>query len=98
MVEESCLIDGYGPVAVERPTSIAEIGAAVRRAAAEGQAVYPLGGRTRLELGSPPERPGRGLDLRGLAEILDYPARDMTITVQAGITLARLKTVLTAEN
>ena len=31
----------------------------VRRAAADGHAVYPLGGRTMLDLGLPPARPGR---------------------------------------
>src|SRR5207253_9213768 len=36
-------------------------------------------------------------DLRGLAEVIDYPARDMTITVQAGITLARLQALLATE-
>lgn len=97
MAEERCLIDGFGPVAVERPTCVAGLSDAVRRAAAAQQAVYPLGGRTRLDLGLPPARPGRGLDLRGLAEVQDYPARDMTITVQAGITLTRLQSVLAGE-
>jgi FAD/FMN-containing dehydrogenase len=38
------------------------------------------------------------VDTRGLDRVLDYPARDMTITVQAGITLARLRDTLAAEN
>jgi glycolate oxidase FAD binding subunit len=33
-----------------------------------------------------------------LDRVLDYPARDMTVTVQAGITLARLLELLAAEN
>jgi glycolate oxidase FAD binding subunit len=77
---------------------VAEVGEVVRRAAAETQAVYPLGGRTALELGLPPERPGVGVDLGGLDQVIDYPARDMTVTVQAGITLARLQELLAAEN
>src|SRR5262249_13131056 len=36
--------------------------------------------------------------LRGLHQVIDYPARDMTITVQAGITIAKLQEVLHAEN
>ena len=38
-------------------------------------------------------RPGRGwpLGTLGLARVIDYPARDMTITVQAGIRLAVCK-------
>src|SRR5262249_39044525 len=70
----------------------------VRSAAAEGQALYPLGGRTMLDLGLPPERAGAGVDLRGLDQVIDYPARDMTITVQAGITLSRPADLLRGEN
>jgi glycolate oxidase FAD binding subunit len=93
-----CLIDDFGPLPVLRPSSAAEVGDLVRRAAVETQALYPLGGRTALGLGLPPERPGFAVDLRGLDRVIDYPARDMTITVQAGITLARLQEVLAGEN
>jgi glycolate oxidase FAD binding subunit len=36
--------------------------------------------------------------LTGLAEIIDYPARDMTVTVQTGITVGRLQEILRGEN
>ncbi len=98
MDDNACHIDDFGPVSVVRPQSVAEIGDIIRRAAAEGQAIYPMGGRTLLHIGSPPARPGIAVDLRGLAQVLDYPARDMTITVQAGITLAQLQAILAAEN
>jgi glycolate oxidase FAD binding subunit len=42
-------------------------------------------------------RAGSAVDLRDLAGVIDYPARDMTITVQAGISLSRLGTILAAE-
>lgn len=61
------------------------------------RAVYPLGGRTQLGFGLPPTRPGFGLDLTGLSQVIDYPARDMTITVQAGIRVAELQRLLAAE-
>ena len=98
MQENACRIDDFGPLPLVRPGSVAEIGDLVRRAAAEGQALYPLGGRTLLDIGLPPTRPGLGVDLRGLSQIIDYPARDMTITVQAGITLAELQALLATEN
>ncbi len=98
VAQEVCEIDGLGPLPVEQPTSAAEVGDVVRRAAAAAQAVYPVGGRTMLDYGLPPTKPGVAVDLRRLASILDYPARDMTITVQAGVTLAALRDVLAAEN
>jgi glycolate oxidase FAD binding subunit len=51
-----------------------------------------------LGLGLPPTRPGVAVDLRALNQVIDYPARDMTITVQAGITIAKLQELLAAEN
>jgi glycolate oxidase FAD binding subunit len=95
--ETTCTIDGLGPLPVTRPASVAELGDVVRRAAAAGQAIYPLGGRTMLDVGLPPSEPGIAIDLRGFAGVIDYPARDMTITVQAGITLAELQRLLSGE-
>jgi glycolate oxidase FAD binding subunit len=51
-----------------------------------------------LHLGLPPKKPGVAVDLRGLNHVIDYPARDMTITVQAGITIAKLQAILAGEN
>jgi glycolate oxidase FAD binding subunit len=51
-----------------------------------------------LDFGLPPSRSGIGVDLRNLSQIIDYPARDMTITVQTGITLAKIQEILAAEN
>jgi glycolate oxidase FAD binding subunit len=90
-------LDGF-PLSVERPSNISELAELVRRAQSSRQAIYPLGGRTTTGLGLPPTKPGCGVDLRGLDRVIDYPARDMTITVQAGITIERLQQVLRAEN
>lgn len=51
-----------------------------------------------LDIGLAPNQPGVGIDVRGLEQVIDYPARDMTITVQAGITMARLQGILAAEH
>ncbi len=80
------------------PQSPAEVGELVRQAARENKAVFPLGGRTQLHIGYPPTRPGIGVDMRSLTKVIDYPARDMTITVQAGITMRQLQHLLATEN
>jgi glycolate oxidase FAD binding subunit len=51
-----------------------------------------------LGIGLPPDRPGWAIDTRRLASVIDYPARDMTITVQAGIPVAELQRTLASEN
>jgi glycolate oxidase FAD binding subunit len=80
------------------PTEQAEVAATLRQAFADETPVYPLGGRTALGFGLTAKRPGLGLSTTGLKRIIDYPARDMTITVEAGTTIAELAQVLAAEN
>ena len=47
--------------------------------------IYPVGGRTVVHFGNPQLEPGISLCTTNLARVIDYPARDMTITVEAGI-------------
>jgi glycolate oxidase FAD binding subunit len=51
-----------------------------------------------LDFGQPPKKKGRGIALEKLGAVIDYPARDMTITVQAGIRVAELRRLLAQEN
>jgi glycolate oxidase FAD binding subunit len=94
----SCVIviDGIELPLVE-PGDVAELSAVLREAAAQGRAVYPVGGGTMLGWGLPPGRPGLAVGLRRLDRVIDYPARDMTVTVQAGLTVARLQGLLAGE-
>ena len=89
--------DGVRASAVERPDDRQGLAEVVGRHAAEGSALYPQGGRTALEAGGPPERPGVAIDLRGLDRIVDYPSADMTVTVEAGATLGALRDLLKAQ-
>lgn len=79
------------------PSSQAGVVEAVRTAYEASQAVYPLGGGTALDYGVAPSLPGRTLDLSGLAKIVDYTPRDMTIVVEAGLRMADLAATLAAE-
>ena len=83
---------------VNRVGSAGELGNLVRKAAASDQVVYPRGGGTMLDFGMPATKPGAAVDLTALDQVIDYPARDMTITVQAGITISRLQEILAQEN
>jgi glycolate oxidase FAD binding subunit len=96
-MSDTLTIDGVGPMPVESPATAAEVGDIVRRCAADGTAVYPIGGGTMLDYGLPPARPGVAIDLRSLDKVIDFPARDMTITVETGITMARLHEITRAE-
>jgi glycolate dehydrogenase FAD-binding subunit len=79
------------------PAAQAEAAALVRQAYEDGTPLYPIGGSTALEFGLPAKRPGLGLSLAGLNRVVDYPSRDMTITVEAGIRMADLAATLARE-
>ena len=91
------MIDGFGPLPQRQPASVDELGEMIRKGAEGGRAVYPLGGRTSLGIGLPPNQPGYAYDLTQLNKVIDYPARDMTITVQTGLTVAALRNLLNSE-
>ena len=94
---ESLSIDDFGPLPVRTPATVVELTEIVHSAAATDQGLYPVGGRTALDLGMPPLKPGIAVDTRQLSTVIDYPARDLTVTVQAGITIADLQRTLAAE-
>jgi len=59
--------------------------------------LHAVGGRTSLQFGFTPPPGGATIDMNGLSRIVDYPARDMTITVEAGLRVSDLQSVLQAE-
>ena len=88
--------DGRFALAVDRPTTIDELKAIVAKRASKAQA--DLSAR-RLRLARLRRRlraPGIAIDMRSLDRVIDYPHADMTITVEAGITLAKLRDVVRA--
>ncbi len=89
--------DGLYAGARECPSSLENLCQLVRDHRAAGSAIYPQGGATALDYGGVPARPGVVIDVRGLDQVIDYPAGDMTITVEAGMTVQRLTALLAAE-
>ncbi len=92
----NCEIDGIS-FPLEQPASVADLCKLVRNIPVSGLAIYPVGGRTLLDLGLPPTRDGIAIDTTQLDRVIDYPSRDMTITVEAGIRVGKLQEILKAE-
>ncbi len=97
-VDSSLHIDHLRLAPVLRPSDLAELQQVVEQARADTQPLYPFGGQTALHVGLPPHHPGTAVDLRALHQVVDYPARDLTITVAAGIRMAELAQTLAQEN
>ncbi len=88
-------IDGITPGKVLRPESIDELSQALR---AESGAVVPLGAATQTCFGNPLHRADCVLDLTGLSRITEYNPADLTIHVEAGVTLGQLQHALRENN
>lgn len=79
------------------PAEQVEVAEVVREYAASAKAIYTIGGGTALDYGLPAKTPGIELATTGMARVIDYPARDMTVTVEAGIRMAELQRLLAGE-
>jgi glycolate oxidase FAD binding subunit len=94
---QAALGDGKLASAVETPETLAALRDALPRLASSGLAIYPQGGRTALDYGGIPSKAGVALDLRRLNRVVDYPFADMTITVEAGLTMQALQETLAVQ-
>ncbi|MFV0444847.1 MAG: FAD-binding oxidoreductase [Planctomycetaceae bacterium] len=75
-----------------RPVSIGEVERLIAsRATQPGSQLKVAGGRTTFAGLAVHERSAETLVLTGLNRVVDYPARDMTITVEAGLRVADLQ-------
>ncbi len=79
------------------PGDLDELLDLVAQAYRTGTPVYPIGGGTSLDYGLPAKQEGWGLSLGRLTQVIDYPARDMTVTLQAGATMQALAELLAEE-
>ncbi len=88
------VVDGVRPGRVERPDTPERLAEALQQAAAQGDAVVPVGGGRALGLGDPPERVDLALETTGLDRIIDLSQHDLTISVEAGATLEKVNGAL----
>jgi len=91
-------ISGQVPGGAIRPANAEEVAEIIRFAAAENLALVCCGSRTKAEIGMPPRRYDFALDLSNLAEIAHYDPEDLTLSVDAGLSLGALEKVLAAKN
>ncbi|MFT3880556.1 MAG: FAD-binding oxidoreductase [Gemmatales bacterium] len=74
--------------------SVAQLAERVRDAQQHNTPVYPYAGNTQQHQLAPASQTGLSLNLSGLNQLIDYPHQDMTITVQAGMTMDNLQGLL----
>lgn len=90
-VHSEYAIDGLSPMAVVVPENREQVADIVRWASENEVTIFPRGGGTKTVLGNPPDSVGVVLDLSRLNRVIDYQPGDMTVTVEAGISLDSLQ-------
>jgi glycolate oxidase FAD binding subunit len=90
-------VDGRVPPLVAAPRGLEDVVALVSAARRERLSMVCAGGRTLLSIGNPPLALDAVVDTGSMSAVLESRPEDMTVTVEAGITLADLARVL-AEN
>ncbi len=95
---ETYAIDGVTPAAAFRPETRDEVARLLASCDAATLAVTPLGARTATALGRPLTAYDVAIDTTALARIIEYEPADLTITVEAGMTLATLQQTLGANS
>ena len=80
------------------PTTQSELARFVaENAVGERKTLCPVGGRTALHYGFSARESDAVVSMSGLTRVVDYPARDMTITVEAGMRIEELQATLASE-
>ena len=87
---------GVTPRVALRPATREEVGAALEAASRDGLAVVPWGGGAGLARASAPPRYDLALDLGALDRIVEYDPEDLTLSAECGVTIAALRTALSA--
>lgn len=81
---------------VIRPADLKELAAVLADANSRGLAVRPQGGGTKQDWGNEPTRSGVTLSTARINQVVEHAWADLTVTVEAGCTVAALQRVLAA--
>ncbi|MFA5026630.1 MAG: FAD-binding oxidoreductase [Candidatus Methylomirabilota bacterium] len=87
-------IGGAVPRGALQPADAGEVERILALAWRDGLGVVPWGGGFHQGIGRPPARYDLALDLARLDRVIDHQPGDMTVTVQAGLTLEALAALL----
>jgi len=87
-------VDGCIPVEVAMPSSAAQVAEIVRHAASEQLPVIATGARTKTGIGNVPRGYHYAVDTSRMNRVVAYDPGDLTLSVEPGVTLAKLAEVL----
>ena len=87
-------VDGVEPFAMCWPGTASEVAASLQVADRLGVAISPRGSGTKVSLGNRPRACDLIVSTERLNRVIDYAPANLTVTVEAGVTLAALQSAL----
>jgi glycolate oxidase len=94
----SDLGEKYKPEVLVNPKSIEEIKAIVKMANEYKTPIYPIGSGSRFGQGVDPFQGGILLSVKNLDQIIEYRPNNMSVEVEAGMTITNLQNILAQDN
>ena len=91
---ETDAVAGVVPLVVVEPADERQTASALRCANQAGLSVIPCGGGTKLDWGNPPRTADVILSMRRQNQVIEHAWADLTVTVEAGCTIAELQRTL----
>ncbi len=91
---EADAVAGVVPLVVVEPADERQTASVLRCANQAGLAVIPCGSGTKLDWGNPPRKADVILSLRRQNRVIEHAWADLTVTVEAGCTVAKLQRTL----
>lgn len=92
--EPELFVDGILPDRMEYPGTPEEVAGLLRQSAERDEGVFPIGSGLHQGVGLFPEPIDIGLSMGRLTSVLRYDPEDLVLSVEAGMTLAEVQTVL----
>jgi glycolate dehydrogenase FAD-binding subunit len=87
-------VAGIVPLVIVEPADERQTASVLRCTNQAGLAVIPCGGGTKLDWGNPPRAADVVVSLRRLNQVVEHAWADLTVTVEAGCTIAKLQRTL----
>jgi glycolate oxidase FAD binding subunit len=87
-------VSGVKPELHVEPANEIDLAKVLEYANREGMLVAPRGGGTKLDWGNSPQAIDLMISTKKFARILEHAPSDMTVTVEAGVTIAQLQSAL----
>jgi glycolate dehydrogenase FAD-binding subunit len=96
LATEADAVAGIEPLVVVEPANERQNASVLRCANQAGLSVIPCGGGTKLDWGNPPRTADVILSMRRQNQVIEHAWADLTVTVEAGCTIAELQRTLAA--